>query len=257
MAAAAKSSAYESILVLHNVAKKRNFGELMRTAAAMGVAEIVVVGARKLASHGAQGTQSHVRFSHLGTFDEAVAYLKGPRGATLCGVEIAPHAASVASHPFKGTTAFLMGNEGDGLSAAHLAACDQLVYIPQHSTATASLNVNAACAVVLHHFATWAQLPEAPISNANDAKYAVAEMMPSAVPRSGIGLNQMRTLDAAGGIVPKGRGGGGGGGDDGGGADSGAWEAAAFGEAEAEAEGGKVKGDDAHGHAGGADGVAS
>ena len=35
------------------------------------------------------------------------------------------------------------------------------------------------------------------------------------------------------------------------------WEAAAFGEAEAEAEGGKVKGDDAHGHAGGADGVAS
>lgn len=54
-----------SILVLHNVSKKKNFGELLRSAAAMGVSEVVVVGATKLATHGAQGTAGHLRFTHF------------------------------------------------------------------------------------------------------------------------------------------------------------------------------------------------
>jgi len=51
-----------SILVLHNVAKKKNFGDLIRTAAAMGVDEIVIVGAAKLATFGAQGCSSHMQW---------------------------------------------------------------------------------------------------------------------------------------------------------------------------------------------------
>ena len=47
-----------------------------------------------------------------------------------------------------------------GLSAEQLAACDEFVYIPQYSNATASLNVNAACALVLAHFAAWAGFAE-------------------------------------------------------------------------------------------------
>ena len=131
-------------------------------AAALGVAEVVVVGAAKLSSHGAHGCVGHLKFSHFVKFDDAVAYVHGVRGARICGVEITPTSESVVRHPFGGTTAFLMGNEGHGLTEAQLAACDQTVYIPQHSGATASLNVNAAAAVVLHHFATWASLPEAP-----------------------------------------------------------------------------------------------
>ena len=149
----------ESILIVHNVSKKKNFGELFRTAAALGVAEVVVVGAAKLSSHGAHGCVGHLKFSHFVKFDDAVAYVRGVRGARICGVEITPTSESVVRHPFGGTTAFLMGNEGHGLTEAQLAACDQTVYIPQHSGATASLNVNAAAAVVLHHFATWASLP--------------------------------------------------------------------------------------------------
>ena len=60
---------------------------------------------------------------------------------------------TVPGTAFGGTTAFLMGNEGHGLTEAQLAACDQTVYIPQHSGATASLNVNAATACVLSCFA--------------------------------------------------------------------------------------------------------
>ena len=45
---------HRAYLILHNVAKKRNFGEILRTAAAMGVTEACVVGAQKLSAHGAQ-----------------------------------------------------------------------------------------------------------------------------------------------------------------------------------------------------------
>lgn len=167
----------ESILMLHNVSKKKNFGEvlpshsncftaaygqcyltfaqLLRTAAAMGVAEVVVIGASKLSSHGAHGCAGHLRFSHFMKLADAVSYLRNVRHATLCGVEITPSSEPVQTHPFRrtGATAFLMGNEGTGLLPAQLEVCDHFVYIPQHSTSTASLNVNAACAVVLHHFA--------------------------------------------------------------------------------------------------------
>lgn len=196
---APSAPAHESVLVLHNVAKKKNFGELIRTAAAMGVREIVVVGAQKLASHGAHGTVGYVKFSHFERLADAVAYLHDVRHARLCGVEITPDAAPVQSHPFHGTTAFLMGNEGQGLTPSQMAACDQFVYIPQHSDATASLNVNAACAVVLHNFAQWAAFPE----SARDGFKYVQGDKPESVPNSGIGLKHMRTLAADGSVVPR------------------------------------------------------
>ena len=187
--------------MLHNVAKKKNFGELLRTASAMGVTEVIVVGAAKLSSHGAHGCGGHLRFSHFVKLADAVAYLHNVRHATLCGVEITPDSEPVQKHPFRrtGATAFLMGNEGAGLLPAQLEVCDQFVYIPQHSGSTASLNVNAACAIVLHHFALWAALPEAP----RDGYKYVEDVKPSTIANSGVGLKQMRTLQADGTVAPR------------------------------------------------------
>ena len=49
-----------------------------------------------------------------------------------------------------------------GLTAAQKSVCDHFVYIPQHGNGTASLNVATATAIVLHHFAVWAGMPEQP-----------------------------------------------------------------------------------------------
>mmetsp|Transcript_27964 Transcript_27964/g.41692 ORF Transcript_27964/g.41692 Transcript_27964/m.41692 type:complete len:113 (-) Transcript_27964:281-619(-) len=46
------------------------------------------------------------------------------------------------------------------MSQQQREACDFFVYIPQHSGATASLNVAVAGSIVLHHFALWAGMPE-------------------------------------------------------------------------------------------------
>ena len=88
-------------------------------------------------------------------------YLTEQRGARILGVEIAPSAVSVATLPFSGPTAFILGNEGSGMSAAQCAVCDGFVYIPQHGPGTASLNVAVAAGIVLHRFAEWACYAEA------------------------------------------------------------------------------------------------
>merc|ERR1711953_1010392 len=54
----------------------------------------------------------------------------------------------------------MLGNEGAGMTDAQRAICDFFVYIPQHSGATASLNVAIAGSIVLHHFAVWAGMKE-------------------------------------------------------------------------------------------------
>jgi len=150
--------AAKSYLVLVNIAKRSNFGNLIRMANAMGAAEVVIVGRRAFREFGAFGTTRGIRKRHFYTLDEACEYLRDV-GCSIVGVELTDDAAPITTHPFHGTTAFMVGNEGDGLNAHQLAGCDTCVYIPQYGTA-ASLNVNVATAIVLHPFATWAGFTE-------------------------------------------------------------------------------------------------
>jgi len=150
-----------SYLVLFNVGKKQNFGTLLRSAGAFGVHEVCVVGARKLATFGSQGTATATQQRYFDTLEDAKADLSS-KGVKLCGVEIDDSAVPIHKHPFTGPTAFMLGNEGAGMSPQQRAACDFFVYIPQHTGVTASLNVAIAGSIVLHHFAIWAQLPEQP-----------------------------------------------------------------------------------------------
>ena len=82
-------------------------------------------------------------------------------GADVCGIEIDDQAKSIDRHSFQRSTAFLVGNEGSGLTTAHIALCDYLVYVPQYGS-TECLNVNVAAGIVLHRFASTCGLAEAP-----------------------------------------------------------------------------------------------
>jgi tRNA(Leu) C34 or U34 (ribose-2'-O)-methylase TrmL len=155
MADAAGGARHESVLLLHNVGKRQNFGTLLRSAQAFGVSEIAVAGSEKLRTFGNQGTASHCEIKPFGKLEDAVQHYRA-RGFRVCGVEITDTAVPVETHPFEGSTVFMVGNEGTGMTEKQLAACDGFVYIPQFSGATASLNVATAGAIVLHHFATWA-----------------------------------------------------------------------------------------------------
>ena len=149
----------KSYLLIYNVGKRQNFGQLLRSACAFGVTAIFIVGAEKLSTFGNQGTSLHCEFRHFPDIVAAKTYLVENR-IKLVGIEIAEGAAAIESHPFDGDTCFMLGNEGTGMNEQQMAACDSFVYVPQYSGATASLNVFIAGSIVMHHFAVWAGFSE-------------------------------------------------------------------------------------------------
>ena len=58
------------------------------------------------------------------------------------------------------------------MNEKQIAMCDQFVYIPQYGKGTASLNVNVASSIVMHHFSTWAGYEESE-RESERAKYVV------------------------------------------------------------------------------------
>jgi tRNA G18 (ribose-2'-O)-methylase SpoU len=146
-------------MLVYNIGKRKNFGDILRSAAAFGVIEVFVVGAKKLSLFGNQGTQRYCKFTHFESLDNAKVELQ-KRGIRLVGIEITDQAIPIQSFPFVGPTCFMAGNEGSGMNEQQIAACDSFVFIPQYSGATASLNVATATGIVLHHFALWSGKPE-------------------------------------------------------------------------------------------------
>ena len=154
---------------------------------------------------------SHTDFiarCQVGVFDSYISDLAKAKGgdtwnidqnnetAILVGVEITDDANPVSSFPFSGPTAFMMGNEGTGLNERQMRQCDSFVYIPQYGPGTASLNVAAAAAIVLHHYALRAGYKE---RERQGNKFVVGERPQRTAPRGCAPLaeGQVEALRAA------------------------------------------------------------
>lgn len=65
-------------LIVSNIAKRNNLGNICRSASAFDVCEILCVGRKKdINMFGAQGANVHVKFRFFNTLAECVAWLKG------------------------------------------------------------------------------------------------------------------------------------------------------------------------------------
>lgn len=149
----------ECRVIIYNVAKKQNIGTIIRSAVAFGASQIGVIGARKVGTFGNQNT---TRYIPVVVYEDLKACVESLReeNFNIYGVEILAESKDVATFDFKGNSAFFMGNEGSGLSQNVIDVCDGFVYIPQYGHGTASLNVSTACAMILNHFARWANYTE-------------------------------------------------------------------------------------------------
>ncbi|KAH0478025.1 MAG: uncharacterized protein KVP18_003448 [Porospora cf. gigantea A] len=161
----------EAYLVLHNIQGRGNFGTLLRNACAFGVKTVLVVGEAKMKTFGNQGTLSHMTLLHFPSLLEAKEWLTD-RSISLVGVEIVPEAKPIQSQAFSGSTAFMLGNEGTGMTEKQKSVCDKFVFIPQYGRGTASLNVAVAGSICLHHFGLWAGYSE---TAREGEKYVVEE----------------------------------------------------------------------------------
>ncbi|KAL7533346.1 hypothetical protein ACHAXR_006416, partial [Thalassiosira sp. AJA248-18] len=79
----------------------------------------------------------------------------------IIGVEIDNSSLNLEEEPFTSSVAFMMGNEGSGMSEKQMSVCDGFIRISQYGGGTASLNVSVAAGLVLHRFFHWSRGDEA------------------------------------------------------------------------------------------------
>jgi tRNA(Leu) C34 or U34 (ribose-2'-O)-methylase TrmL len=145
---------------------------MCRCAAAFNVSAVCLVGSRQFNTFGSHGSDVYLTYLHFETLEECCTRLKTDYACTIIGIEIMDSAQPVHAAEWPGSVAFMLGNEGQGLSNRQIRLCDSFVYIPQYGAGTASLNVAVAASIVLHHFAIWAGFPE---SKRYGQKYEVGE----------------------------------------------------------------------------------
>ena len=142
-------------LWLDGVGNPHNLGAILRSAAHFGVAAVLLPKHSTLVLSGAaarvaEGGAEAVPFVRLGRDDNAIAQLHG------AGFQLAATVVRGGSDLFKATLpqrlVYVLGAEGEGMSAELAAACDLTLSIPG-SGLVESLNVSAASAVLL---ARWA-----------------------------------------------------------------------------------------------------
>src|SRR5688572_8163786 len=75
--ASAPSKSPKFYLIVHHISKKANLGQILRTACAFGVEEVLCVSSKKSArTLGAMGTQNFVFVRYFLTFEDCVAYAR-------------------------------------------------------------------------------------------------------------------------------------------------------------------------------------
>ena len=142
------------VVVLEDIVDHTNVGAIFRAVAGLG-ADAVLITPRcadpfyRRSVRVSMGTVLQIPWTRIAEWPDGAAQLRGAgfEIAALALAEDGVDLATYAQHP-PDRVALLLGTEGDGLSAAGLAAADTVVTIPM-SRGVDSLNVAAASAVAL------------------------------------------------------------------------------------------------------------
>lgn len=145
-------------LIIFNISKDLNIGTLYRSAYAFGADEVLLVGRRRFKVTGASGTHHVMKTRHFMNMKEASAYCKS-EGFKILGLEVG--GTPVTEYAFDEDIAFVMGNEGRGISDA-TEFCEGFVSVPQWG-GVPSLNVAVASSIVMFQFQSKQGFPTAEV----------------------------------------------------------------------------------------------
>lgn len=134
-------------VAVENLDHDFNIGSIVRTANAMGVSRVHVVGQRRWNRRGAMVTDRYMRVDHLedaGALEHSLAQ----RGVTMVGVDNVEGSVPLDGAALPAAACLVFGSEARGLSPEMLARCALVVHIPQRGS-TRSMNVGHAAAVAM------------------------------------------------------------------------------------------------------------
>ena len=140
-------------LLLDSVQNPFNVGAILRTAAAFRVEHVWLSGATEAIDHPkvqktALGADRFLTFTTCDTAEAAVRDAQA-KGYAVIGIELADSAAPLHEVGTGERTCLALGHEERGLSAACLASCDAVAYLPMLGK-IGSLNVGTAAAIALY-----------------------------------------------------------------------------------------------------------
>jgi tRNA (guanosine-2'-O-)-methyltransferase len=140
-------------MLLDGVMTPVNVGSIVRLAAAYRVEQLLLAGATAPVDHpGAaktsMGTSRYLDVVRYPTGVDAVAAAKND-GFAVVGIELAEGAVPLFETTLGDAVCLAVGHEQHGLSAACLAKCDVVAYVPLIGR-VGSLNVATAAAIALY-----------------------------------------------------------------------------------------------------------
>lgn len=140
------------IMVLDNVRSLNNVGAVFRTADAFCVQEVFLCGITACPPHReihktALGADETVRWRYFETTEQACEELKRME-YKIYAVEQVENSTMLHEMAIKPQSAFVMGNEVDGVGDGVLPYCDGAVELPQKGTKH-SLNVSVCAGIVM------------------------------------------------------------------------------------------------------------
>lgn len=142
------------IIVLDNVRSLSNIGSFFRTADAFRVGEIFLCGITACPPHReihktALGAEESVKWRYFETTEDACKYLKDNK-YIINAVEQIDNSVMLDDYNPEEKSAYIFGNEVDGVDDAVLKYCDNAIEIPQEGTKH-SLNVSVSAGIVMYH----------------------------------------------------------------------------------------------------------
>lgn len=140
------------ILILDNIRSLSNVGAFFRTADAFRIEELVLCGITACPPHReihktALGADETVRWRYFETTEAACQALID-EGYKIFAVEQVEGSVLLQDFQFEPKTAYLLGNEVDGVSEAALPYCQGAIELPQEGTKH-SINVSVCAGIVM------------------------------------------------------------------------------------------------------------
>ena len=140
------------IIVLDNIRSLSNVGAFFRTADAFRIGELYLCGITACPPHReihktALGADETVKWRYFESTETACQALKA-EGYRIVAVEQVNDSVPLQDFVFEERTAYILGNEVEGVSETALPYCDGAVELPQEGTKH-SINVSVCAGIVM------------------------------------------------------------------------------------------------------------
>jgi len=150
----------KTFVILHNIRSAHNVGAIFRTADGAGVSKIFLTGytpapidrfgrpRKEIMKTSLSATES-VPWEEYGDIDSCLLKLR-QEGVTIVAVEQHPLSKIYRDYIPTGDTAYIFGNEIDGVPYDVCESADAVLSIPMHGEKE-SLNVSVTAGIILFH----------------------------------------------------------------------------------------------------------